>query len=203
MVGMLAALAMLSATPRIAICVSIVDPMPPRLVEPILREAAEIWTEAGVALDWQVDTCPRQPAAARLSVEIGDRTARPNETQWVLGWIGFHGPGSPGNQIVLSRAAAERMLDEERRSRSEPELLYEARLTRTLGRALAHEIGHYLLRSEVHRHVGLMRATHSASDFGLPGRERFKVSGVDAELAVCQARRLAHNGCTVGSGGPR
>ena len=43
-------------------------------------------------------------------------------------------------------------------------------LGRVLGRALAHEIGHFLLRSRNHSAIGLMRANPSISD--LIGRDR-------------------------------
>jgi hypothetical protein len=46
----------------------------------------------------------------------------------------------------------------------------EVAMGRVLGRALAHEIGHFLLRSRNHSAIGLMRANPSISD--LIGRDR-------------------------------
>jgi hypothetical protein len=42
-----------------------------------------------------------------------------------------------------------------------PQAGQEQTLARVLGRALAHEIGHYLLASPAHTATGLMRATQS------------------------------------------
>jgi hypothetical protein len=50
-------------------------------------------------------------------------------------------------------------------------------LGRTLGRALAHEIGHYILRSRGHSLTGLMRARRPVTDFMEAGRSRFGISG--------------------------
>jgi hypothetical protein len=43
---------------------------------------------------------------------------------------------------------------------------------RVLGRALAHEIGHFLLRSRQHSEAGLMRAHPPVSDLVDPGRRQ-------------------------------
>ena len=43
--------------------------------------------------------------------------------------------------------------------------LEERRLGVTLGRALAHEIGHFLLRTSTHARSGLMRSQFDASEF--------------------------------------
>ena len=51
----------------------------------------------------------------------------------------------------------------------------ETRLARAMGRALAHEIGHYLLESKEHTLTGLMRANVSANEFFGPGNRQFKL----------------------------
>jgi hypothetical protein len=48
-----------------------------------------------------------------------------------------------------------------------------------LGRALAHEIGHFLLRSRNHSTVGLMRANPSVSDLIGRSRQTFSLSADD------------------------
>jgi hypothetical protein len=47
---------------------------------------------------------------------------------------------------------------------------------RVLGRALAHEIGHFLLRSRRHSDVGLMRPRQSVFDLVAAGRQTFTLS---------------------------
>jgi hypothetical protein len=49
-------------------------------------------------------------------------------------------------------------------------------LGRAFGRALAHEIGHYLLHSRNHSVAGLMRARQPAADLVAPERMRFFLS---------------------------
>ena len=61
-------------------------------------------------------------------------------------------------------------------------------IARALGRALAHEIGHYLLASKDHTSHGLMKAQHKAGDLLGPSRRPFELtesqrSGAVARLA--------------------
>jgi len=65
-------------------------------------------------------------------------------------------------------------------------------LSRALGRALAHEIGHYLLGSKDHSAAGLMKGSHVASDFLAPQRDGFEIDpGLKAIVAL--QRRLPEN----------
>jgi hypothetical protein len=55
---------------------------------------------------------------------------------------------------------------------------------RVLGRVLAHEIGHYVLRSPRHAVDGLMRSVQLADDLVAPSRHRFALTAPDrAKLA--------------------
>jgi hypothetical protein len=51
---------------------------------------------------------------------------------------------------------------------------------RVLGRALAHEIGHFLLRTRQHSAVGLMRSDLASADLVSPSRRPFTLSAGDA-----------------------
>jgi hypothetical protein len=74
----------------------------------------------------------------------------------------------PTNTIVVSIPNAERLLDrdvlESRIVGQRFRALRDRRLGRMLGRAIAHEIGHFLSASVAHASIGLMRATHPVSD---------------------------------------
>jgi hypothetical protein len=74
----------------------------------------------------------------------------------------------PTNTIVVSIQNAERLLDrdvlESRLLGERFRALRDRRLGRMLGRAIAHEIGHFLSASVAHASTGLMRATHPVSD---------------------------------------
>jgi hypothetical protein len=63
------------------------------------------------------------------------------------------------------------------------------KLGRAMGRALAHEMGHYLLASKVHTRRGLMQATHTASAFFDNDRSSF---AIDNALRQELAARLRH-----------
>jgi hypothetical protein len=54
-------------------------------------------------------------------------------------------------------------------------------VARALGRALAHEIGHYLLRSPHHASSGLMQARHKGSALGSPNNRAFVLTRTDRD----------------------
>src|SRR5262249_20909670 len=69
--------------------------------------------------------------------------------------------------------------------------LRETILGRVLGRAVAHEIRHFLLRSREHSDIGLMRACPPVSDFIHPNRQPFVLSvGDEKRLAWMMAASL-------------
>jgi len=70
-------------------------------------------------------------------------------------------------------------------------------LGRALGRALAHEIGHFLLRSQQHSAVGLMRAFQPTADLVDPNRHHFGLSADDVRrLAATTSSFLQSSGAT-------
>src|SRR6185436_2392293 len=96
-----------------------------------------------------------------------------------LGWIGFGEDGRPSRDIYVSHANALALLlmmrgFTDRMPRAELETM----LGRAMGRALAHELGHFLLASKTHSAAGLMRARRTSSEFFSNERTRF---ALDAE----------------------
>ena len=57
-----------------------------------------------------------------------------------------------------------------------PRLIQELVLGRVLGRAVAHEVGHFLLGSREHAPSGLMRASHRIEHLMEPGHPMFRVA---------------------------
>jgi hypothetical protein len=84
-----------------------------------------------------------------------------------LGWIEFVN-GEPQPAITVSVAAARRLVAagswRGRPFSALPSAVSRTFLQRALGRAIAHEIGHYLLRSKTHEHRGLMRPTFTVDE---------------------------------------
>lgn len=133
----------------------------------------------------------REFAGGILQASIGIHMGMTERRTGALGWLTFTGDG-PDRFIRLSRASAEELL------RSKPDLndptisSHEASIGRALGRALAHELGHYVLRSKVHTRRGLMRAVWTSDQtfalfrdgFGLTSQERSTAAdNVRMELA--------------------
>jgi hypothetical protein len=133
----------------------------------------------------------RKFAGGILQASIGIHMGMTERRTGALGWLTFTGDG-PDRFIRLSRASAEELL------RSKPGLndptisSHEASIGRALGRALAHELDHYVLRSKVHTRRGLMRAVWTSDQtfalfrdgFGLTSQERSTAAdNVRMELA--------------------
>ena len=122
----------------------------------IVEEADRIWSANGVTL---------QEGHARdaVTVLIAEGTRRPGSRSWSspLGEISFAATGEPRRVILLFYDAAARLITGAKASgttSSQFAILHQPNVIgRVLGRALAHEIGHYLLRSPGHS-AGLMRA---------------------------------------------
>jgi hypothetical protein len=160
------------------------------LVAPALTEADAIWRAAELALELRNDSCSVSNAVQPVHVLIDDETKCSAPGEWVLGWIEFTASNVPVPRIVVSRATVERLLDRQcrvcaRRGPRRHELI-----ARALGRAVAHEIGHYLLRSRAHASRGLMRAAHPPAHFFDEWRRGFTVSAAEARAAAMQAERL-------------
>ncbi len=85
-----------------------------------------------------------------------------SDHQWPVGELLFD--QSENAVAVASIEAAERVLATAARA-DEPTALHDRRLGVILGRALAHEMGHYLLNTPGHARRGLMRASIDARDF--------------------------------------
>jgi hypothetical protein len=147
------------------------------MVDRICAEAAVIWEPAGIAFEWHRIGSRDEAGDWPLDVTIDDASVAAGS----LGWVTFTADG-PNHSVHLSRACAEDML---RRSRGWTNIAiarHDTLVGRALGRALAHELGHYFLRTKVHTPRGLMRAAWSADEsFGV-SREGFQLTA--EELAA-------------------
>jgi len=142
----------------------------------VLKEAADVWAPYGVIV---AETTSRaDPAAthdAVLWVDFSDRpiSAAADDYAWEmrLAGIRFSRQGTPSNHIVVYYAGAVRLaIMLGRRDQLE---------RRIAGRALAHEIGHYLLRTPGHAQEGLMLGIHRAADLANVDRSGFMLSAGD------------------------
>jgi hypothetical protein len=170
-----------------------------RIVSPAVRanaikEAARIWKRYDVSLVTEDQSqCP-SPGSAALNVTI-DLGHDPAAGDTGLGAIQFASDGTPASDIVLHYDAVKRIATSAPFMGLHPALwpagLREEIVARALGRALAHEIGHYLLRSPHHTSSGLMQARHKGSTLGDPNDRGFELTQMDRQrLRIALAAAL-------------
>ena len=135
----------------------------------LIGEVRRIWAPYGVTFCWDRDGESCRGVEVRLRVLLAQdpppppRAAAPS----LLGWIWFRA-NEPGTDIVLSANGARSLVSRARLgdrplgdwSRS----LVDDQVPRALARALAHEIGHFVLRDRAHTARGLMASTFTPSE---------------------------------------
>jgi len=156
------------------------------LVTATLREADAVWRAAGFKFIWERGS---QVTNASLRVIIGGGVS-PIDRRMPLAWIGFADDGAPKPLVYVSHPNALAYLMNSRETVGLVEtmtvLQRETYLSRAMGRALAHEIGHFLLASPLHTRKGLMMATHTSTEFFMVERGAFTID--DRERRQMAAR---------------
>ena len=161
----------------------------PTLVDHVVDETNAIWKPAGVTLQWIRSGSSGAGSDASVDVVIGQARGSAHAYDAPLGWIAFE-EGRPQPHLYLSYANATALLEAARGvvgsvSRM-PILERETYLGRALGRALAHELGHYLLELKTHTSAGLMKANFTAAEFFMPEKTHFTIT--KAQQATAAAR---------------
>jgi hypothetical protein len=146
------------------------------------EEAARPWRRYAVNLCWRTGAEGCGAARDALHVVIARETpSRTGAAGDPLGWFGYSETRGPGRLIVLAADAARRHLrrifEDARPAGSVGARSAAMLLARALGRTLAHELGHFLLRARAHERTGLMRRSFTPDDLALdhPGH-RFALS---------------------------
>jgi hypothetical protein len=146
------------------------------LVTATLHEADAVWRAAGFRFIWE--RTPALSPTTALRVVIGGG-ASPASSTVPLAWIGFTEDGAPTSMIYVSHANAVSYLENSRETvgltATMTVLQRETYLARAMGRALAHEIGHFLSGSRLHTAKGLMMASHSSIEFFMIDRSGFRI----------------------------
>jgi hypothetical protein len=150
--------------------------LPPEVARAAAAEAAGIWAPHGVEIV-VVDPGRLLPAdTVVLRVAVG--TAPPGSSI-ALGEIGFDVDGMPGHLVTVFVDRVLRLLAEARVSgvpmAAWPPSFQRRVLARAIGRVIAHEIGHFVLRIRGHSRSGLMRVSLTAGDLADPGRLPFQL----------------------------
>jgi hypothetical protein len=192
--------------PPMIVTVSVSSDVSPSLVPLVLAETDAVWRSTGFVFVWRRAARQGEPhdseagpsVPSTLRVVVGDEAGSAGDGNVPLGWIRFDDDTSPQQEIHVSYANALALLmrspgvvgDADRMPPAQRETL----LARVMGRALAHEIGHYLFASKAHSTVGLMMASHTAAEFFAIERSRFSIAPAQrAQLAarVKNGRQLA------------
>jgi hypothetical protein len=189
------------AIPPIIVNVSAAPGMSPQLVKAVLAEADAIWRPGGVTFIWRRAPlvaashagvgaiAPYMPNALHLT--IGESRGAGRDGYLPLGWIVFNDGTVPEQEMYLSYANAQAMMEEARGVvgiiSAMPLAQRETLLSRAMGRALAHELGHYLLASKMHTPRGLMKAAMTAVELFMPDSSAFRI---DPAQRLAVAARL-------------
>jgi len=159
-------LAMISqpAPPRLPVALAFDAGATPAFEAAVAEEAARVWAPYGIALEESPADSPCHSRTITLHVAMAqtpDRGTNPH----ALGSIVFTG-GAPEPRISLYVATAADLVSAATRSDPShwPVAYHDAILSRVLGRALAHEIGHYVLNAQTHSESGLMRAVQPVTE---------------------------------------
>jgi len=159
----------------------------------LTAEAERIWQREGVRLEWPGSSTSESTAPLRVLVIARREALNGKAERWPVGELV---PQTGRRALAIaSIAGAERVLVEAGRRRlllDSPEPA-DYRLGVVLGRAVAHEIGHYLLDTATHADHGLMRAAIDAREFADPDARTFGLDG------TAGAWLRDHLGVTAGS----
>ena len=156
----------------------VLDPamLTPDLSLPIItKEVRTIWAPyMEVVLTTGDQSCVR--CDGRLEVQFTDAPSVSGpETDAALGWIRFVN-GQPEPIVSVSIDRARRALADAvwmgRQLHTLPPAVTRRFLSQAVARTIAHEMGHFVLRSALHQSAGLMKARFSIRDLmaGDPGR---------------------------------
>lgn len=152
-----------------------------------LEEAARIWRPYGIVVspDSPVNADGIPATALRVGLDVD------HENGESLGEIRFAPSGLPDSSVTIYYRPLLRLVDTSplgSASRQLPVAVHDRLLARALGRALAHEVGHFVLRSPHHSAYGLMRSRHSASMLTEQSPKPFRLTDIDrARLNIVTA----------------
>ena len=160
-------------------------PMSGAVTSTVRSEATRIWARGDVGLRWVLASkLPfRTPKSDWLLVQCSTGPLRivPPEDERLkpVAAIRFVNE-QPMNVITVSPQTASVLLDQDARegrlmNHAFPSLR-QLRLGRMLGRAVAHEIGHFLSQSGAHTERGLMKPTHTVAAFTGVSQHPFDIS---------------------------
>jgi hypothetical protein len=158
-------LAFLLASAPITVSIANTTQTSAHVLQLAFDEARAVWRPYGVML---LNVPADAHACVSVAVQDGPVAARPGEASLVpLGAMRFGADGAPTREMRLSMGSTEALLRDSA-SRIDgadmPSVVHDQLIGRALGRVLAHEMGHFLLRFPAHVAAGLMAAQQTVDD---------------------------------------
>jgi hypothetical protein len=193
-----------AAIPPMIVYISAGAEVSVNLVSRLCAEAEAIWRPAGVSFLWRraprataastlaPDSGPFVPDTLRLTIGADHGNGNARDGRMPLGWIVFDGATAPQQDIYLSHSNARQMLENAAGvvgiADQMPPVQRDTLLARAMGRALAHELGHYLLASKVHTERGLMKAILTAVELFGPDASAFRLEPAQRRAVTARLR---------------
>ena len=172
-----------SAPPALRIALTLDPQLPPSVAGLAVEEAAAIWRPYGISVEASPYPNP-DPSIRPLTVRIQPETPNLPSRTTAFAAIQFLN-GEPQPTLLLYYKAitslARRPAEVGISASDWPQALRDQIAARVAGRALAHEIGHWVLQSRTHSVVGLMRAAHPTTHLMAAHRRPFRLAPEDVE----------------------
>ena len=175
------------------------DSLPIASRQALMAEAESIWKLGHVRLKWLRESTEADEGITLRVLAV----ARPvPKTSKFAAWTVAELLRLNGTQAtaIASTISAKRILDQSRwELLAEPTALQDQRLGLVLGRAVSHEIGHYLLQTNTHASRGLMRARIDAREFADLRSGTFRLDrAAQAHMATIAAKGPLSSGTLPG-----
>jgi hypothetical protein len=167
------------------------------LVAAVLEELAAVWKANGIevvacASDLAPTVSEMSSRATATVTLILAQTVRAAAPRGPLGWVEFLGDASPLPVIHVSLPTAHALIDRASLYGTHgsllPRHLRDRLLVRVLGRAAAHELGHYLLASRGHAPTGLMRARFTPQEWFGDQNSAFRLRSDERAMLAARMR---------------
>lgn len=164
------------------------DGLPAESRRALMAEAESIWKLGHIRLKWLRESTEADDGDTLRVLVMARPVATSAHSPWTVGELlrseGFR------PVAIASTIGARRIIDESQWDQLlAPATLLDYRLGLVLGRAVAHEIGHYMLRTNTHATRGLMRARIASREFADLRSGSFRLDqAAEAYLAALAAR---------------
>jgi hypothetical protein len=161
-------------------------PIPKKLEASAMEEVTQIWAAYSVDVHKSNPSDVLPDGAIRLAVIFADHPDQ-HTAAGALGSIVFLDDRPVPAIVMYPRTIAALVSTVTLMGTNDkvwPKALYDLVMGRVLGRALAHEIGHFLLRLRGHSRKGLMRPRHQVPDLVGANRSSFVLSADEVARLV-------------------